>query len=365
MRVLVAAPYYPPEGGGLEVYAESMAQGVSELGHDVSVLCGTASEGGRVLDGMVDVVRVHPSVFVSNTPVSASVYRIAMRIIREKRIEAVVVHTPVPGVADAVAFAARRAGVPYGVVYHNRGLIKGRRFLDSLARVYGATAESSLLSNAKSVAGVGDYVADFMRKRVSNVRSLPPGVDLELFSPAKNYPPYRLLFVGQLSSGHSWKGLDVLLSSFHMIKAKFPEAELTVAGGGHIEPSLSRRNGVRFIGRVLHDEMAEVYRGHTLVVAPSLSAHEGFGISVLEAAACGVPAVASRTGGLQFFVKDGVSGVLVSPGDLDCLNKEVVGLLSDSKRLGGMRVEARKAAGKFPLSAAVKAFESFALEVAG
>ncbi len=58
---------------------------------------------------------------------------------------------------------------------------------------------------------------------------------------------------------------------------------------------------------------------------------ESFGLAVLEAAACGVPAVAPRVGGLPEVIVDGVTGLLYEPGDEDAAVADVAGLLSDDR----------------------------------
>jgi glycosyltransferase involved in cell wall biosynthesis len=98
--------------------------------------------------------------------------------------------------------------------------------------------------------------------------------------------------------------------------------------------------GVSFLGRVSEEAKLELYRRAWAVVFPSPK--EGWGITNLEAAACGTPALASDSPGLRESVRDGETGVLVPHGDVGALAGAMAGLARDRalrERLGrGARV---------------------------
>ena len=77
------------------------------------------------------------------------------------------------------------------------------------------------------------------------------------------------------------------------------------------------------------DELAQLYSSACAVVLPSQSDTEGFGMVILEAAACGAPAVATRVGGVPAAVEDGATGLLVPPGDADSLSAALVRIAQD------------------------------------
>ena len=94
---------------------------------------------------------------------------------------------------------------------------------------------------------------------------------------------------------------------------------------------------VAFAGRV--ERVEDALRAADLFVFPSV--FEALGIALVEAAACGLPAVASRTGGIVDVVEDGVSGRLVAPGDAAALAEALLGLSGDAALRSRMGREAR------------------------
>ena len=130
--------------------------------------------------------------------------------------------------------------------------------------------------------------------------------------------PVRLLSVGRLSPE---KGHEVLLRAFASLVQAGMNAELTLVGGGVLGASLRERavalgvvERVRFTGVIVGAALAEEYARADLFVLPSLS--EGFGVSVVEAMATGLPVVATRSGGPDDIVQK-ATGVLVPAGDAD------------------------------------------------
>ena len=137
------------------------------------------------------------------------------------------------------------------------------------------------------------------------------------------------LYLGRLSEE---KGVDILLRAWDRLLGR-----LIIAGVGPDEMSLRANAGadVEFVGSVSPRKAAELVRGATGVVVPSIG-QEGAGRVVLEAYAAGVPVVATNIGGLSEVVVHGTSGLLVDPSDEMALS-DAIGRLSDppeNRRLG-------------------------------
>jgi glycosyltransferase involved in cell wall biosynthesis len=187
---------------------------------------------------------------------------------------------------------------------------------------------------------------------------LPHGVDTGRFRPAAPEERWALrarlgladgvlaAWTGRLLRG---KGLETLLEAFAGVAAAVPRLHLVLVGEGEgqalsVEDELRRRAAegglgarVVFAGRV--ERVEEVLRAADLFVFPSV--FEALGISLVEAAACGLAAVASRTGGIVDVVEDGRSGVLVPPGDTAALGEALRALATDEGLRGSMGREAR------------------------
>ncbi|MGH2973226.1 MAG: glycosyltransferase family 4 protein [Gaiellaceae bacterium] len=139
----------------------------------------------------------------------------------------------------------------------------------------------------------------------------------------------RLLCVGRLIP---IKGHIVLLRAFAAARKELPDLQLEIAGRGPLEPALralARELGigdaVRFLGHVTPIQGA--IENATIVVVPSMG--EGFGMVALEAMERARPVIAASIGGLGEIVRDGVTGVLVPPGEAEPLADAIVRVASD------------------------------------
>lgn len=148
-------------------------------------------------------------------------------------------------------------------------------------------------------------------------------------APTRDGPGEYFLYLGRLSPE---KGVSTLIEAWRRVNAR-----LLVVGDGpqasylrSIAPSK-----VEFRSTVPPERAMELLKSARALLAPSLS-HEGAGKSVLEAYAAGVPALASRAGGLPEVVQDGVTGLLLPPGDVQSWEEGIHRLLEDaeSERMG-------------------------------
>jgi glycosyltransferase involved in cell wall biosynthesis len=154
------------------------------------------------------------------------------------------------------------------------------------------------------------------------------------------------VYTGRLLRG---KGLDVLFDALAAIVDDVPDLHLALVGSGSgqalsVEDELRARAAaaplagrVTFAGR--SDRVEDWLRAADLFVFPSL--FEALGISLVEAHACGLPAVASRTGGIVDIVEHGRSGWLVPPGDAGELAARLRGLASAPEERQAMGHAAR------------------------
>lgn len=151
-----------------------------------------------------------------------------------------------------------------------------------------------------------------------------------------------------------YKGHDTAIRSLALVRAKVPNARYVIAGGGPLHDYLARvadslgvAAAVEFLGDVPDATLSDVYRSADVLLTLSRESGsgggaEGFGIVCLEAAACGVPVVAGRSGGLPDAVEDGVTGVLVDPTNLGAAADAIVSLLTDPARARAMGEAGRK-----------------------
>jgi colanic acid/amylovoran biosynthesis glycosyltransferase len=149
------------------------------------------------------------------------------------------------------------------------------------------------------------------------------------------------------------KGTAYLLEAFARIAAQHPDAQLVVIGAGPLQDSLARRAAelrvdarVRWLGAATHAEVAGWLRRAAVFCLPSCTARngdaEGLGLALLEAAASGVPVVATQHGGIPEAVQDGETGYLVPERDADALADALDTLLSSEQLRRRMGDAARR-----------------------
>ena len=162
-----------------------------------------------------------------------------------------------------------------------------------------------------------------------------PGVDAQWYCPDPAVPRAAVptfLYVGRLKR---YKGVDTALRAFAAARRVRPDLAFEVAGQGDDLPRLRQLTAalglgaaVRFRGFVPETEKRDLLRRAWSVVFPSPK--EGWGISNVEAAACGTPALASDSPGLRESVRHGVTGYLVPHGNVDALTHRMVELAGDA-----------------------------------
>ncbi|MCC6313888.1 MAG: glycosyltransferase [Thermomicrobiales bacterium] len=236
-----------------------------------------------------------------------------------------------------------------------------------------ARTERQLLTLADSlIAANPDERADLvwrMGAPNSKVCTIPPGIDLTLFSPRDRAlcrdalgiaPEERVvLFCGRVDP---IKGIDTLLEAIQLLRERGADPMPTVLFiGGDLddagEPTgslanvarqaqmLGVRNRFRFLGSQPQNQLPEFYSAADVVAAPSR--YESFGLVAVEALACGVPVVASRVGGLKFTIDEGSAGLLVEMGSGPALADGLAALLYDDARRAAFAARARASVERF------------------
>jgi len=196
----------------------------------------------------------------------------------------------------------------------------------------------------------------------ANIRVLPNPVVVDDFSPTlENRPEVpsaggTVLFLGAFGKR---KGVYDLLDAIPAVAAARREVLFEMGGDqevaevrGLVDEKGIERN-VRMLGWVSGDDKLAAFTRAHIYVLPSY--HEGLPIGVLEAMAAGLPVVTTPVGGIPEVVRDGVNGIIISPGDVRALSAAVLRLLEDAelrKRMSEANVELVRSRHDAPLVAA-------------
>jgi len=207
--------------------------------------------------------------------------------------------------------------------------------------------------------------ADLVRRGLDDesIAVIPNGIDIEAYTPdpARRSERPSLLFLGRLKK---YKRVDLVIDAVRVLTDRGIDIELVIAGEGDQRDALEaqvRRLGlaerVSMVGFV--DETSKVDLLRRAWIHVLTSPKEGWGISNVEAAACGTPSVASDSPGLRESVRDGVTGVLVPHGDVAALADAVGRLIVDAPLRERMGREARSFAETLSWKSAADAFEVY------
>ncbi len=222
-----------------------------------------------------------------------------------------------------------------------------------------------ILKRANAVIVHSAYVGS--RTPHPNVRVIPYAVEpLEPGPPLAERPP-RVIFAGR---DYFRKGLPVLLSAWRRVSALRPDAKLLIAGrefvhGRAYAKSASLKRSVKWLGDVARDDLLDEIRRARALVLPSWT--EAFGIVLIEAAAMGTPAVATRVGGIPEALAGGSRGILVEKGDPVALAASILRCLDlePDRKLIEITKRAQQAASEYSVSNLVSAVSKVYEEVSG
>lgn len=268
---------------------------------------------------------------------------------------------------------ARRLGIPLVTTLHGYDVSRSRlRMLLS-----GRLSWMRYALMRRRLIGRGDLflaVSDAIRRRAVD-QGFPAdrtvthriGVDVTRFRPSGEPAPGLIVHVGRLVEK---KGTADLLQAFATLHRRGNTARLVVIGDGPLRPALERQRdrlgigaAVDFLGAVAPEQVREWLQRAWLIAAPSRTAadgdSEGLPTVLVEAAASGVPAVATEHSGIPEIVVDGRTGLLVPEGDVEAIASGLAEILSDAALRQRLSEAARAlACEKFDLARQTAALEA-------
>ena len=339
MRHLLVTNDYPPKVGGIQSYLWEIYR---RLPQDKVVIYTTPHPDSESFDQKQThkIIRSKQRVLLPTRQVANQIRSLA----EVEDIDFIMYDPAVP-----IGILGPKIGIPYGVILHGAEVtIPGRV---PIAR----SLIANVLQHAKLVVTAGDYsTKEAIRAAKQNlpVCVIPPGVDIDRFKPldkqARSTIRERFNFkdddevILTLSRLVPRKGMDVLISATSELMKTRPRVHLLIAGTGRDLRRLkalaqSTNAPVTFLGFVSDDQVAELYGmadvfGMICRVRWGGLEQEGFGIVFLEAAACGVPQIAGRSGGADEAVLEGETGFVVdNPTDSNAVKQALEKLLTDSE----------------------------------
>jgi len=362
LRIAVTCPYFFPRIGGMENYAFNIARRLHNLCGE-RVLVFTSRYGSEAIENKFSELNIiwKPSLFrILSTPVNPYWLMDLSKLLKKFETTHVITHTPVPYMSEISWLSARLTGPKFVITYHD-DVIKREEFWNHVFRLYYRLIQEKAFESADAIIATSSLMVQrskFLKRFREKVHIIPPGVDTNIFRPDLpsdfidkkiGYQDKRyVLFVGQMHSASTHKGVDVLIDAFKDVLEEHKDAHLVLVGDGENRSNYEKlamntlpRNSYTFVGNLPASEMPLFYRGAEVTVLPSVTS-EGFGMVLLEAGACARPTIGTTVGGIPAAIQHGKTGLLVPPGDSISLAKAISLILSDDKLARQLGNQARK-----------------------
>lgn len=331
-----------PQAGGAEVHLQEILKRIALRGHKITLLCSgyPGCQPTEVINGIRIIRRGSRFNFNFVAPFALK------KLLREKNWDIVLEDI------NKIPF--------FTPLYHHLPLmvVIPHLFADSVFKEINFVLGLYIYLSEKPIPwfykGFQIMVISESTKEDLVKRGLPPedihvvhcGIDHTLYhhdpSVPKDPTP-TVIYLGRLKK---YKSVDHLLMAFSLTLKKIPEAKLVVVGDGDYKDnlmslanSLNLGDRVEFTGYVDETEKVKKLQKAWVAVYPSLK--EGWGLTNIEANACGTPVIASNVPGLKDSVVHGKTGLLSEYGDVQRLSEYLIRILSDKKyreelALGGL-----------------------------
>jgi len=240
------------------------------------------------------------------------------------------VHAP----PDYAIFSADKS-IPLVITFHNYVLDKWMRQYASMAQKIHYASDLKIwttlaVRRASAITAVSRYTAGIVKKDMgieSPVRVIHNGVDIELFRPSfsnqSNQKEISIFFSGNLTRR---KGAHWLPAISEKLDS---HTTIYYTKGLRSRRSLPASDRLQSIGSIPFTDMPQRYRDMDILLMPTV--REGFGLSIAEAMACGLPVVATNCSAIPELIDEGKGGFLCPPGDVDAFAEKLKILASSPK----------------------------------
>jgi len=350
MKIIQASSYFYPHVGGVETHVLELSQSLLDMGHEVLVVCADVpkSRPFQVMNGL-SVFRF-PALDLPYIPYTYFSRR------RLSKFNADVIHSHYPPPFISYQVVQSLPKLPHLLTYHCDlelpDKIASIRIPNMAKRIVQLVNKelylARILSNVRQiVVTTKSYAESSDVLRDHQYQIIPNGIRLDAFDALSRdvnaeKQAKQILFVGRLSSV---KGIEYLIEAAKMVLDQQSDVTFLIVGEGEERERLKTlargyEAQIRFCGHLPRRALVTLYRTSTLLVLPSFTRLEAFGVVLLEAMASETPVVASRIPGVLDVVGDG--GLLVKPRDSLELANAILEILLNPRKARAMGKSGRR-----------------------
>jgi len=350
-HIILITQDFPPDAGGIQTWCVELSKNFANSGTKVTVLT-------KSYDGFVTEPFVYEKIEVIRLPHKnwkKDKNKLCLKELKRCVTKDSIILSSNWKMGVPAYFYNYFHSIPYFVVCHGLDAVEYRKANKILQkRVFKKSAASIAVSS---------YTKRFMYENdiKSTIHVINNGVDLNLYSKVKpseavlkkyqiDRSKFNLLNVGRLEER---KGFDYTISAIKDIE----NVLFHIGGTGKYEKALNKlvdeldlRDKVIFHGFIPDEDMNELFNAVDLFVMPSRQVGhsvEGFGITYLEAAACGTPSIGGKNSGAADAIEDGKSGLLINSDSVDSIRDGIQYLIDNPNRLLEMGEYAKERAKSF------------------
>lgn len=353
MKIAQVTATFPPYFGGTGNVCYHNSIELAKRGHSVTVFTYGTHSNHKYIDNIF-VEYMKPAFKFGNAPFLSGLAELT-------DFDLIHLHYPFFFGSELIYLVSKLKKIKYIITYHNDVLSSG--IIGLFFKIHNATFMKLIINNASAICvtsldyAQNSFIKDVVKNDPKRIFEIHNGVDIDKFNPNVNGDIIKerhgiaskkiILFVGALDTPHFFKGVDFLLESFSKIVDD--NVRLVIVGDGDLKShyiNIAKQKGLEdrtiFAGRVSNEDLPEYYAACDLVVLPSITMGEAFGMVLIEAMATGKPVISSNMPGIRTVIEDNKNGFLVEPKNVDALSSKIQFLLDNDSLCKNFGINGRR-----------------------
>jgi len=355
LKIAMVSPYFYPVIGGIETYVLELSRELINMGHEIFVLTSNKTMNGKYdvfpkYEEKEDIKIFRFRVF----PLTRGVEFWFGFIEKLLEIKPDIVHAHKIGFSmnDICAYLCEKKNIPSVATTHGVPYISNVHEEPFLRDVYLKSIPQRTVKLFDEIIALSVIEMPWLRKAgvpSERIHIIPGGVSRRIFKAEFNSEEFKekygidsqmVLYLGRLTEK---KGIDHLIHAAPPLLKDFPNLKIVISGPDcgmmkklkELACKLKVERNIIFTGPLSEEAKYAAIASSKVLVLPS--SFEAQGLVLLEAQALGIPVIATRQGGVPYFIKDGENGLLIEYGKPDQIAEALKKILNDedlARRLG-------------------------------